>query len=165
MPDCTTAQRRLISPRLGNSTRSIYEQTTCGRGASLGGWPCTGCNLPMRKRISGASVRWCRCAARRTQRWCRCPTGTAVAYTLMNHWNGVLRWFGSQDTRGSLESLNSLLRSAKAKARDYCTHKNFINIAYLTLGKLISGYSHETSKNRRVHFSRCSIATSMSHCS
>ncbi|WP_215873636.1 hypothetical protein, partial [Acidithiobacillus caldus] len=29
-----------------------------------------------------------------------------------------------------------LLQSAKAKARGYRTHKNFINMAYLILGKL-----------------------------
>ncbi|MBU2779300.1 transposase, partial [Acidithiobacillus caldus] len=32
--------------------------------------------------------------------------------------------------------LNSLLQSAKARARGYRTHKNFINMAYLILGKL-----------------------------
>ncbi len=39
-----------------------------------------------------------------------------VAYTLMNHWDGILRWFESQITNGILEGFNSLLQSAKAKA-------------------------------------------------
>jgi transposase len=64
------------------------------------------------------------------------PPLVKVAYTLMNHWDGVLRWFESQITNGILEGFNSLLQSAKAKARGYRTHKNFINTAYLILGKL-----------------------------
>ncbi|EGQ61759.1 ISAtfe-like protein, partial [Acidithiobacillus sp. GGI-221] len=35
-----------------------------------------------------------------------------------------------------LEGFNSLLQSAKSKARGYRTRKNFINMAYLILGKL-----------------------------
>ena len=64
------------------------------------------------------------------------PPMVKVAYTLMNHWDGVLRWFESQITNGILEGFNSLIQSAKAKARGYRTHKNFINMAYLILGKL-----------------------------
>ena len=64
------------------------------------------------------------------------PPLVKVAYTLMNHWDGVLRWFESQITNGILEGFNSLLQSAKAKARGYRTHKNFIAIAYLILGNL-----------------------------
>jgi len=64
------------------------------------------------------------------------PPLVKVAYTVMNHWDGVLRWFESQITNGILEGFNSLLQSAKAKARGYRTHKNFINMAYLILGKL-----------------------------
>ena len=64
------------------------------------------------------------------------PPMVKVAYTLMNHWDGVLRWFESQITNGILEGFNSLLQSAKAKARGYRTHKNFIAMVYLILGKL-----------------------------
>ena len=64
------------------------------------------------------------------------PPMVKVAYTIMNHWDGVLRWFESQITNGILEGFNSLIQSAKAKARGYRTHKHFINMAYLTLGKL-----------------------------
>ena len=64
------------------------------------------------------------------------PPIVRVAYTIMNHWDGVLRWFESQITNGILEGFNSLIQSAKAKARGYRTHKNFINMAYLILGKL-----------------------------
>ncbi len=64
------------------------------------------------------------------------PPMVKVAYTIMNHWDGVLRWFESQITNGILEGFNSLIQSAKTKARGYRTHKNFINMAYLILGKL-----------------------------
>ncbi|MBE7567612.1 transposase, partial [Acidithiobacillus sp. HP-11] len=39
-------------------------------------------------------------------------------------------------SNGTLEGFNSLLQSAKSRARGYRTHKNFINMAYLVLGKL-----------------------------
>lgn len=64
------------------------------------------------------------------------PPMVKVAYTIMNHWDGVLRWFESQITNGILEGFNSLIQAVKAKARGYRTTKNFINMAYLVLGKL-----------------------------
>jgi transposase len=64
------------------------------------------------------------------------PPLVKVAYTIMNHWDGVLRWFESQITNGILEGFNSLIQSAKTKAQGYRSHKNFINMAYLILGKL-----------------------------
>ena len=52
-------------------------------------------------------------------------------------WDGMPRWLESQIiNNGILEGFNSLIQSAKAKARGYRTHKNFINMAYLILGKL-----------------------------
>ncbi|MBE7567795.1 transposase, partial [Acidithiobacillus sp. HP-11] len=48
----------------------------------------------------------------------------------------LLRWFESHLSNGTLEGFNSLLQSAKSRARGYRTHKNFINMAYLVLGKL-----------------------------
>ena len=59
-----------------------------------------------------------------------------VPYTIMNRWDGVIRWFERQISNGILEGFNRLIQSAKAKARGYRTHKNFINMAYLILGKL-----------------------------
>ncbi|MHB0888379.1 ISL3 family transposase [Acidithiobacillus sp.] len=64
------------------------------------------------------------------------PPMVKVAYTIMNHWDGILRWFDSHITNGILEGFNSLLQSAKSRARGYRTRKNFINMAYLILGKL-----------------------------
>ena len=64
------------------------------------------------------------------------PPLVKVAYTLMNHWGDMLRWFESKITNGILEGFNSLLQAANAKAPGYSTHKNFIAMAYLILGKL-----------------------------
>ena len=64
------------------------------------------------------------------------PPLVKVAHTILNHWGGVLRWFESQVTNGILEGFNSLLQSAKSRARGYRTHKNFINMAYFILGRL-----------------------------
>ena len=50
------------------------------------------------------------------------PPLVNVVYPLMNHWDGVLRWFERPITNGILEGFNSLLQSAKAKARGYRTH-------------------------------------------
>ncbi len=59
-----------------------------------------------------------------------------VACNIRNHWDGVLRWLKSQITNGILEGFSRLIQSARAKARDCRTHKNFINMAYLILGRL-----------------------------
>ncbi|AEM48426.1 transposase IS204/IS1001/IS1096/IS1165 family protein [Acidithiobacillus ferrivorans SS3] len=64
------------------------------------------------------------------------PPLVKVAYTMQNHWDGILHWFESHLSNGTLEGFNSLLQSAKSRARGYRTHKNFINMAYLVLGKL-----------------------------
>jgi transposase len=59
-----------------------------------------------------------------------------VARTLMEHADGVLRWFWSGFSNGLLEGINSLVQAAKAKARGYRTTRNLLNIAYLIAGKL-----------------------------
>ncbi len=64
------------------------------------------------------------------------PPLVKVAYTMQNHWDGILRWFESHLRYGTLEGFHSLLQSAKSRARGYRTHKNFIHMAYLVLGKL-----------------------------
>jgi transposase len=59
-----------------------------------------------------------------------------AAYTIKNHWDGVLKWFESKINNGILESLNSIIQACKAKARGYKTTKNFKIIAYLVTGDL-----------------------------
>lgn len=60
----------------------------------------------------------------------------AVAKTIRDHAEGVLRWFTSGLANGLLEGINSLVQAAKAKARGYRTSRNLIAIAYLIAGKL-----------------------------
>ncbi len=43
------------------------------------------------------------------------PSMVKVAYTIMNHWEGILRWFDSHITNGILEGFNNLLQSAELK--------------------------------------------------
>lgn len=59
-----------------------------------------------------------------------------AAYTIKNHWDGVLRWFTSKINNGILEGINSLVQAAKARARGYRTEKNLITMIYLIAGKL-----------------------------
>jgi transposase len=59
-----------------------------------------------------------------------------VAKTIKNHWDGVVNWFDSKINNGILEGLNSLVQSAKCKARGYRTFKNFRAIIYLITGDL-----------------------------
>ena len=59
-----------------------------------------------------------------------------AAYTIKNHWHGVLRWFDSGISNGILEGINSLIQAAKAKARGFRSTRNLITVVYLIAGKL-----------------------------
>ena len=58
-----------------------------------------------------------------------------AAYTIKNHWDGVLRWFKSKINNGVLEGINSMIQAAKARARGYRTERNLITMIYLIAGK------------------------------
>lgn len=58
------------------------------------------------------------------------------ANTVFDHWDGVLRWHQSRISNGVLEAFNSLVQSAKRRARGYRTTKNLIAMAYMVVGKL-----------------------------
>lgn len=62
-----------------------------------------------------------------------------AAYTIKRHWSGILRWFTSRISNGTLEGINSLIQAAKARARGYRTSKNLISMIYLIGGKLDFG--------------------------
>jgi transposase len=62
-----------------------------------------------------------------------------AAYTIKRHWDGVLRWFHSRINNGMLEGFNSLVQSAKTRARGYRTNRNLIAVIYLIGGKLNFG--------------------------
>ena len=59
-----------------------------------------------------------------------------AAYTIKNHWDGVLRWFTSRINNGILEGINSLIQAAKARARGYRTERTLATMIYLIAGKL-----------------------------
>jgi len=59
-----------------------------------------------------------------------------AARTIKEHWAGVLRWFVSRISNGVLEAINSLIQSAKAKARGFRNTGYLITMVYLIAGKL-----------------------------
>jgi len=59
-----------------------------------------------------------------------------AAATIKRHWNGILRWFTSGISNGILEGLNSLVQSAKSRARGYRSTRNLIAMIYLIGGRL-----------------------------
>jgi len=59
-----------------------------------------------------------------------------AAKTIKSHWAGVLRWFSSRISNGVLEAINSLIQSAKAKARGFRNSQYLITMVYLIAGKL-----------------------------
>ena len=59
-----------------------------------------------------------------------------VARTVQRHRDGILRWFDSKIANGLIEAINSLVQTAKAKARGYRTLRNLNAITYLIAGKI-----------------------------
>jgi transposase len=56
--------------------------------------------------------------------------------TLREHFDGVVRGMLDHRSNAFVEAMNGLLQQAKRAARGFRTVTNFINIAYLRLGKL-----------------------------
>lgn len=52
------------------------------------------------------------------------------------HWDGIIAWQKSRLNNGLLEGTNSLIQSAKRRARGYRTTTKMITIIYLIAGKL-----------------------------
>jgi len=69
-------------------------------------------------------------------RRCRLEPMKEAAKTIKAHWDGVVQWYDSRINNGVLEGLNSLIQSAKSKARGFKTFKNFKIIIYLVTGDL-----------------------------
>ena len=59
-----------------------------------------------------------------------------AAYTIKNHWEGVVRWYNSQLNNGILEGLNSIIQAAKSKARGYKAFEYYRAIIYLLTADL-----------------------------
>ena len=66
----------------------------------------------------------------------------AFAYTVDDHWAGVLRWHRTRISNGVLEGINSLVQAAKRRARGYRTKTNLIAMTYLIAGKLDMASAH-----------------------
>jgi len=62
-----------------------------------------------------------------------------AAYTIKDHWEGILNWFESRVSNGILEGINSLLQAAKARARGYRNVKTLITMAYIIGSRLDYG--------------------------
>lgn len=61
---------------------------------------------------------------------------TAFAKTVKKNWTGILNYFDSKLTNGVLEGLNSIVQSARNRARGYRNVNTFITMIYLLGGKL-----------------------------
>jgi len=66
----------------------------------------------------------------------RIPPMIKAAKTIKKHWAGVLRWFTSRISNGLLEAINSLIQSAKRKARGFRSTRYLITMVYLIAAKL-----------------------------
>lgn len=67
---------------------------------------------------------------------CRLEPMKEAAKTIKRHWDGVTRWYDSRINNGILEGINSLIQSAKSKARGFKTFKYFKIVIYLVTGDL-----------------------------
>lgn len=86
---------------------------------------------PSRWWAEGFLHRWLSWAMR-----CRLDPMKVAARTIKKYREGILRWFNSRIANGLIESINSLVQAAKAKARGYRTLRNLKAITYLIAGKL-----------------------------
>lgn len=77
-----------------------------------------------------ALSRWCRWATR-----CGLPAMKAVAKTLADHWQGVTNFFTSGYTTALMESINSLIQAARARARGYRSIGNLVAMIHLIAGR------------------------------
>ncbi|QZE13384.1 transposase [Halosquirtibacter laminarini] len=59
-----------------------------------------------------------------------------MAKTIKNHWDGIVKWMDTKLNNGILEGLNSIVQSAKRRARGFKKTENFITMIYLITGKL-----------------------------
>ena len=59
-----------------------------------------------------------------------------AAKTIKRHWSGIINWFESHLSTGLLEGMNSLIQSAKSRARGYRSDRNLVAMCYLIGGKL-----------------------------
>jgi hypothetical protein len=78
------------------------------------------------------------------------PLACLVITTMKEHWEGILNWFDSHISNGILEGFNSLILSAKARARGYRINRILITIAYLIAGNLDYGLPTSNSEEPKI---------------
>jgi transposase len=59
-----------------------------------------------------------------------------VAELVCKHFEGILAWVTSRQTKGFLEAINSLFQAAKRKARGYVRFLTIRTVIFLIAGKL-----------------------------
>lgn len=81
-------------------------------------------------------------AMNKLQKWyqwavrCRLQPIKEFAKTLKYNWAGILNYFDSRLTNAILEGTNSIVQSARTRAKGYRNINNFIAMIYLLAGKL-----------------------------
>jgi len=73
---------------------------------------------------------------------CRLDPVKDFAKTVKKHWSGILNHFDSGLTNAVLEGINSIVQSAKARARGYRNIDNLITMIYLLAGKLTFNFQY-----------------------
>jgi transposase len=71
------------------------------------------------------------------------------AKTLKKNWPGILNYFDSRLTNAILEGTNSIVQSARTRAKGYRNVNNFIAIIYLLAGKLTFNFQQTDASNGR----------------
>jgi transposase len=80
---------------------------------------------------------WCAWAQRS-----RLKSFQRLARTVRSHWEGILRWFDTKLTNGTVEAINGLIQAAKRVARGFRNTSYLITMIYLKLGKLDLQHPH-----------------------
>ena len=85
------------------------------------------------------------------EKWCKAVMNTTLHFmkkfvaTLKAHWTGIINTFTHPGVNnGILEGLNLKIQLAKRRARGFANINNFIDMAYLTCGKLNLDYPHDS---------------------
>lgn len=73
---------------------------------------------------------------------CRLEPVKEFAKTIKNNWSGILNHFDSKLTNAVLEGINSIIQSARARAKGYRNIENFITMIYLLAGKLTYNFQY-----------------------
>ena len=74
---------------------------------------------------------------------CRLQPMKVFAKTLKDNWGGILNYFDSRLTQCNPEGINSIVQSARTRAKGYRNVNNFIAMIYLLAVKLTFQFSEK----------------------